>query len=128
MCHFVDKFTVDPSRGDGSQKPRGHGIDANSADEQVVRRSGPMKEIESHLLEGFFRYVSEVIPNKGTEGFLLHVYWKILESASLIEHQVIKNVPFNIQVNNSNEGVLICSSLAVMSLTACTGSSKFSES
>lgn len=84
MCHFVDKFTVDSSGGDGSQKPRGHAIDANSADEQVVRRSGPMKEIESHLLEGCFRYVSEVIPNKGTKGCLIDVYWKISESVSLI--------------------------------------------
>lgn len=84
MCHFVDQFTVDASGGDGSQKPRGHGIDANGADEQVVRRSGPMKEIESHLLECCFRYVSEVIPNKGTKGCLLDVYWKIQNQPVLL--------------------------------------------
>lgn len=47
MCHFMDQFTVNSSIGDGSQKLGSHGIDANSADEQVVRRSIPMKQSES---------------------------------------------------------------------------------
>jgi hypothetical protein len=70
----VDQFTVDSSVADGSQKLGDHRIHTNSADDLVVGQPRPMNESKPHFLERCFRYVSEVVPNKGAKPSLLDVY------------------------------------------------------